>query len=61
MMARGYNDKLSVSFVDRDAIVADRSGPSVVSNCFVCPVVGVVGDASSPSGAGANVSHDRAR
>ena len=61
MMARGYNDKLSVSFVDRDAIVADRSGPSFRTNCFVSALVGVVGDASSPSGAGANVNHDRAR
>jgi exonuclease III len=61
MMARGYNDKLSVSFVDRDAIVADRSGPSFRTNCFVFDVVGVVGDASSPSGVGANVNHDRAR
>jgi hypothetical protein len=60
MMARGYNDKLSVSFVDRDAIVADRSGPSCMFNSSVC-VRGVVGDASSPSGAGANVNHDRAR
>ena len=31
------------------------------SNCVVGAVVGVVGDASSPSGAGANVNHDRAR
>jgi hypothetical protein len=61
MMARGYDDQLSVSFVDRDVIVADRSGPSFISISFVVRGGGGgVGDASSPSGVGANVRHDRA-
>jgi hypothetical protein len=59
-MARGYDDQLSVSFVDRDVIVADRSGPSFITNSFAVRGGGV-GDASSPSGVGANVRHDRAR
>jgi hypothetical protein len=62
-MARGYNEQLSVSIVDSNAIVADRIGPSLLTNPSVISVArgfGLRGCASSLPGAGANVSHDGA-
>jgi hypothetical protein len=55
-MASGYGRQIS-GFSLNCIAGADRNGPSI---CTDCVVLGCV-DASSLSGVGANVSHDRAR